>query len=252
MAAEIAAKMHAIDPEFVVATEGMTDGLLDSVVFFHGWGTGFTSPRRTGSQTADMFQRGNDFPQLLRYTFPDWVGTIRHPTPGIDAYHANQAVLLGLGLEIEGRYEPDKAYLERGVVPGSSDYDDVTYFPPDYQLLGSLPPNRATEIIERTAALRRRNADVLMEGRFVDDEGIRFQGEGGAAAVFQAKSGARVVVLVNRTDSPRPFTLTTEFGAPLRAENIDQKDVAPVAPLSAFECRVIRFAAPASSPAGSP
>ncbi len=244
MVRAIAARVREVDPNFIIATEGMTDGLLESVGYFHGWGTGFTRERAPDAQTADMFPRGNDYPALLRYTFPEWPGTIRHPTPGLDAAHANHAILLGLGLEIEGRYRADKLYLERNVVPDGEAYADVTYYPPDYRLLASLPPHRAAEISARTAALRRRHAEFLMEGRFRDVDGIELTGSGVVAAVFAAASGHRAVVLVNQTAAPQAFTLKTEFGAPVTADNIDQNAIDPHAVLAPFECRVLRFATP--------
>ena len=55
MLAGIAAQMRSIDPQFAIATEGMIDGLLESVSFFHGWGTGSGAPTDPRSSAPSMF-----------------------------------------------------------------------------------------------------------------------------------------------------------------------------------------------------
>lgn len=203
----IADHMRAIDPEFIVMTEGLHDSVLDSIAMFHGctFGTFEATPgeilaRLNGDSAAPAF------PEMFRYTFPEAMSTIRMPTPMMGRAMANYACAYGFRSEIESRYAPDVRYLRENIVPDAAEYAHVIS-KPNIALMQSVPPGDATRYLKQMIDFQRANADLLWHGRFVDEEGFTLEGQGLVAKGFAG--GDRLGVLVwNPGDKPAPFFLT--------------------------------------------
>lgn len=202
----IAEHMRAIDPDFVVMTEGLHDSVLDSISMFHGCtlGTFDVTPAEISAR-LNRTAGADVFPEMFRYTFPESMSTIRMPTPMMGRAMANYTCAYGFRFEIESRYAPDVAYLLDNKVPVAADYGDVINRP-NIALMQSVPPKEATRYMRQAIDFQRANADLLWRGRFVDEEGFGFRGEGLVAKGFAA--GDRLGVLVwNPGDKPAPFTI---------------------------------------------
>ena len=173
-------EMHEIDPGFAIMVEHVTDRICQHVDLTHGCQAGF-APGGTG------------FPELLRYTFPEILVTQRHPTPVMSSATAQWACLYGFLHEVEYRYEPDRLYLDRGIVPCAADYEPVCS-PPDVQLMRQLDPASAADSLRRTAAFARRHADLLRRGIFRDTLG--FETDNPAVAAKAYVRGRRTAILL--------------------------------------------------------
>ena len=75
--------LHKRDPNFVVMTEGLVDGLMGHMPYYHGCVPGNFTFKPTPGQIT--------FPDMFRYTFPELVQTQRNPNPLMDRTIANFA-----------------------------------------------------------------------------------------------------------------------------------------------------------------
>lgn len=234
----IADHMRAIDPEFIVMTEGLHDSVLDSISMFHGctFGTFEATPgeilaRLSGASAAPAF------PEMFRFTFPEAMSTIRMPTPMMGRAMANYTCAYGFRSEIESRYAPDVRYLRDDIVPDAAEYADVIS-KPNIPLMQSVPPKEATRYLRQMIDFQRTNADLLWHGRFVDEEGFAFRGEGLVAKGFAA--GDRLGVLVwNPGDKPAPFSLSAPDADLVSASDPEHGDVEAFSALPAETIRLI-------------
>lgn len=198
--------MKTVNPDFVVMTEGMHDGFLNSVSLFHGCVLGtfqVSSAEILTRLHADSVSAA--FPEMFRYTFPEVMSTIRVPTPMMNRAMANYACAYGLRYEIESRYSPDVRYLKENKVPSASEYAEVLA-PPDIDMMQATPPEAATRYLKQVIEFQRANANLLWRGRFADDEGFTITGRDVVAKSFIA--GDRLGVLIwNPGDKAAVFTL---------------------------------------------
>ena len=177
--------MHATDKDFAVFTEGLHDGILDSIGMFHAsqpssfmWDVNALKESR-----ASRRANAEPFPELFRYTFPELVTTTRNPTPMTLRSFVNYAAVFGLRHEIEIRYMPDRAYALDGKVPTKKDYGEVKNLPSLAAMHAEPPPRwrrsqsttpaapqppagvRLGRIIHATSSYRRREASGIVRGR---------------------------------------------------------------------------------------
>ena len=169
----IADEMHATDKDFAVFTEGLHDGLLDTIGMFHAcqpgsfmWDVNVLKASRATSRA-----NAEPFPELFRYTFPELVTTTRNPTPMTLRSFVNYAAVFGLRHEIEIRYMPDRTYALDGKVPTKKDYGEVKNLP-SLEAMHAEPPAVASAYMKAVADFQRTHAKYLLRGRFVDDEGF--------------------------------------------------------------------------------
>jgi hypothetical protein len=234
----IADHMRAIDPEFIVMTEGLHDSVLDSIAMFHGctFGTFEATPgeilaRLAGDSAAPAF------PEMFRYTFPEAMSTIRMPTPMMGRAMANYTCAYGFRFEIESRYAPDVRYLKEDIVPEAAEYTDVLS-KPNIALMQSVPPKQASRYLRQTIDFQRANADLFWRGRFVDEEGFAFRGEGLVAKGFAA--GDRLGVLIwNPGDKPAPFSLSAPGAGLVSSSDPEHGDVEAFGALPAQSVRFL-------------
>ena len=185
----IARHMRKLDSDFIVMTEGVVDVEQADIPYFHGWGTGFGYLSKT------------NFPELFRYTYPTFVATQRIPNPFLTRNFANYACVYGLRFEIETRYTADVKYLTTDQVPSPQEYSDCNS-PPNVSLLQTVSCKKSAEYMRQVAALRQQHDNLLLQGRFIDLDGVVIKGERIVGKAFQ--SGDQIgVVLWNPTDEPR-------------------------------------------------
>ncbi|MBT7300632.1 MAG: hypothetical protein HN849_14020 [Victivallales bacterium] len=217
--------MAEIDPEFIIMTEHVTDGVNRFVDLTHGCGGGFTPG-------------GRSFPEMLRFTFPEIISTQRHPTPVLDQATASWACMYGFRHEVEYRYLPDRLYVEKGVKPVLRDYARIPSRP-NVSLMQQTDPRQAHAHLKRLTAFERRNADLLRDGTFRDVEGFSCPNPALIAKGFS--SGQELGVLVwNPTENDEAVVATVP-GATLRRSDSPEGKVDAVAPLAAGAIRLLRY-----------
>lgn len=249
MLRRIAEHMQRIAPDFIVATEGVHDSILDSTPFSHGWGSGFTpAPAAfyegavsvdTTSGTTWPWMRDalSAFPELFRFTFPEQVMTLRHATPMLDRHFANYALTFGLRPEIETRWRADVLYLKDNVIPAAKDYADCTYWPPDVPMMQGTPPAEATRYLKAVTDFARRHAAVLWQGRFVDNEGFTLTGEGLIAKAYRTEKQLGVLIW-NPTGIARSVRVDVPGARLVSTSEPESTAADPAAPLGARSVRL--------------
>ncbi len=173
----IADEMHATDKDFAVFTEGLHDGLLDTIGMFHACQpSSFMSDVNAlrAARTSEKPAKAEPFPELFRYTFPELVTTTRNPTPMTLRSFVNYAAVFGLRHEIEIRYMPDRTYVLDGKVPTKADYGEVNNLP-SLQAMNAEPPAVASAYMKAVSDFQRKHAKYLMRGKFVDEGGFIYR-----------------------------------------------------------------------------
>jgi hypothetical protein len=178
---EIRSTLKKLNPGFVVMTEGVHDGVLTDIDYFHGWGDG-------------TYPEANAFPSLFKYTFPELVKTQRHSSPMLPRYHANFATVTGQRHEIETRWEADVNYLKYGKLPDDNSYKDEAYFAPDPKSINSVPAEVATKYLRQLIEFENINAEFFRTGKFIDEDCFTVHGNDIMAKGFQ--NGKRLGIVV--------------------------------------------------------
>ena len=216
--------LHKRDPNFVVMTEGLVDGLMGHMPYYHGCVPGNFTFKPTPGQIT--------FPDMFRYTFPELVQTQRNPNPLMDRTIANFACFFGLRHEIESRYTADVTYLKQEKMPKAKDYADCNS-PPQVPLVLATPPGPAAAYCRALTAFERRHAKYLWQGSFIDNEGIEFAGKNSGANGFLAADGSLGVLVWNYGEEPEAvkvavpgFRLEAVF-EPEKADAVDAKTPVP-------------------------
>ena len=234
MMRQIEQELRRSNPEFVIATEGVVDALSPSIQLYHGWGYGF-GPHQTGWDDPRLF------PELVRYTFPEWVLTNRYAQPALDNRSAAYALLHGLRLELETRYPADVNYLLQGRVPSEADYADVAYWPPIPTTLGAATSDGSDHERRRMLALmgfQQRHGNFLLRGRFQDVNGFTLGNPCLQAKAFA--SDAELGILIwNPTECTQPVDIVTPSRQIHTAYTQDGKVVDAHADLPPYELRLV-------------
>ena len=237
--AEIAAEMRKANPDFVLMTEGVHDSIMDSVAFFHGCTYGVRHSTCTSIPKSRLGSRnpGGEWPELIRYTFPELATTVRIPTPIVDRPMLNYTVAFGLRHDVELRYGPDRVYVETGNV--TTNYGTVIS-KPNFGIMKSAPKEKLVGYMKAISDFQHANADILLVGRFVDDEGFSFAGKGCLAKRFTGAKGSGVIVW-NMGKKPARVAISG-LGAPTSVTEPEAGAVAADKPLAADTLRLYRFA----------
>lgn len=203
---KIADHMKAIDPGFIVMTEGLHDSVLDSIAMFHGCVLGmfYASAQEMASRLGGS-RPSDPFPEMFRYTFPEVMSTVRVPTPMMDRGMANYTCAYGLRYEIESRYGPDVAYLKDHRVPEKEDYRHVINLP-DLAMMRATPPGDAATYLAKIVAFQKTHAALLWRARFTDTTAFAFRGDGLIAKGFETPD--RIATMIwNPGDTPARFEI---------------------------------------------
>ena len=235
----IADEMRAVDPDFVVMTEGIHDTIMDSIAFWHG--ISYCASR----DSCESFMKsrgngrnpGNEWPELVRYTFPELATTVRVPTPIVDRPMVNYTVVFGMRHDVELRYGPDRIYAETGNV--TTNYGTVIRVP-NFAILKSESKGTLAGYMKAVSDFQHANSDLLLEGRFVDTDGFTFAGKGCIAKRFIGEKGSGVIVW-NISAEPAAVNVGG-LGKPQSVTEPEAGAVAPDAPLVPDTIRLYRFA----------
>lgn len=224
--ARVQRELHAVNPDFIVLTEHVTDGINRFVDLTHGCDIGFTPG--PGS-----------FPELLRFTFPEILATQRHPTPVMDRATANWSCLYGFAHEVEYRYWPDRLYIDRGIVPAVADYVRIGS-PPNIGMMRALDPRAASAYLRQVIGFERRHADLFRDGRFCDTLGF-VNGNPAVVAKSYRRAGHLGVLLWNPTEQPQAVQVTVAGARFAGADAPEAGDADPLAPLPPQSLRLLRY-----------
>ena len=216
-----------VNPEFIVMTEGTNDAIIRGIDYHHGCGIG-TAPSTNG------------FPGLFRYTFPELIKTQRNPNPMITKTDANFAAIYGLRHEIESRYPGDVEYLLHGTLPTAEDYSNVVS-PPDINKMNLLPKEEATQYVHDLIAFENEHSDFFRRGKFIDEDGIKVQGNDIIAKGFINGNRIGLVVWNQHLSEKRNFTVTMPGYKPVKAFEPVREDVQSSSSLNPNSIRLIVF-----------
>ena len=234
----IADEMKKFNPNFAIMTEGLHDSIFDSVAFFHGCSFGTYPPACKSLVRARLAEKnpGGEWPEIIKYTFPEFASTVRVPTPIVDRPMLNYTLAFGFRHDVELRYGPDRTYVETGKV--TKDYGTVKN-PPSMPILESAPQEKLVAYMKAISDFQHANADLLLEGRFVDVDGFSFTGKGCLAKRFTGVKGSGVLVW----NMGKKSAAVTIFGldAPTKVSEPEADVVSADAPLAADTLRLYRF-----------
>jgi hypothetical protein len=180
---EIRTTLKKLNPDFVIMTEGTNDGVITDIDYFHGWGTG-----------SGTYSSKNNFPEMMKYTFPELVKTQRIGSPVVSRKELCYATVFGLRHEIECRYDADVDYLTKGIMPTDDAYADAAYYPPSPGTIREVPKDEATKFEYDLIQFENENAEYLRYGKFIADEGIDYKGNDLVVNGF--KNGDRIGVMI--------------------------------------------------------
>ena len=234
----IADEMKKVNPNFVVMTEGLHDSVFDSVAFFHGCSFGTYHPACVSLMKARRTESnpGGEWPEIIKYTFPEFASTVRVPTPIVDRSMLNYTLAFGFRHDVELRYGPDRVYVETGKV--TKDYGTVKN-PPSLSILSSSSQAALAGYMKAISDFQHANADLLLEGRFVDTDGFTFVGKGCLAKRFTGAKGSGVLVW-NMGAKPVAVTVSG-LGAPTSVTEPEAGAASADAPLAADTLRLYRY-----------
>lgn len=209
---EIRAEMSKIDPEFVVMTEGITDYELGCINIFHGCSFDVYPPDQKAMEERLTGHSGATwFPEMLEYTFPDLIMTVRNPAPVTSRNMSNFTLISHLKNEIECRYMADVRFLKENRTPRIEDYSNVTT-KPDLNLVRSQDPVAMRIYQKDLADFQKKHKDLLRTGRFMDTQGLEFEGSHplAMAKAFTAEGKTGVVVWNISADEPLTYKVQVE------------------------------------------
>lgn len=163
-------KLKPVAPNFGFMVEYNTDVYAQWVDFIHGAGQG-------------NFLSDVSYPALFRYTFPEIIMTARQQAVRLDARHVNYTFTYGFRYEMESRYRADMETLRGGDAAELSEY------------------------MRQTSALRDRYWDILGNGRFLDDQGLKNGNPAITAALYEG-GGRHAATVWNDTKSPQSLDVS--------------------------------------------
>lgn len=225
---EIRATLKKLNPEFVVMTEGVNDGVFTDIDYFHGWGDG-------------TYPDANVFPSLFKYTFPELVKTQRHSSPMLPRYHANFATITGQRHEIETRWEADVNYLKYGKLPDENSYKDEAYFAPSAKQINEVPAEVASKYLRDLIGFENQHAEFFRTGKFIDEEGFSISGQDIMAKGFQQGNKLGIVVWNQHHSESRSFQLDVPGYRFVSAHEPESTQAEKASPLKSNSLRLLIF-----------
>jgi hypothetical protein len=223
-------------PDFPLITEGTTDSLLEDVDAYHSMWNG--GPLAADGRTRTRPK--NHFPELYRFTFPETVIIYLNSQPVLPRWDANYAVAYGMRHEIMSRYPADAELLRTGKAPVADDYKVVNY-PPDVRLISETSLEESVTYVRSLTTWRTAHAELLLQGRFVDSEGVVMDGEGIVAKAFVNGQRMGIVVWNPGTQPAMGFKVTVPGWRLTGASAPSQATVDPLSPLEANSVRLVAF-----------
>ncbi len=194
MIKEIREDLKVKNPDFIVMTEGSNTSVLQEIDYTHGIGAGY-APELNG------------FPDLYRYTFPEYMTTQRNPNPLITIKDANFSLLYGLKHEVETRYTADVEYLLNGITPNVDSYSTVNS-PPDIGKMKSMTMEESSKYVHSLIDFENTHGKFLKHGKFISDEGIIIEGKDVIARGYANGDELGVVVWNQNETEERSFKIS--------------------------------------------
>ena len=194
MIKEIREDLKVKNPDFIVMTEGSNTSVLQEIDYTHGIGAGYAPANHA-------------FPDLYRYTFPEYITTQRNPNPMLTKTDANFALLYGLKHEVETRYTADVEYLLNGITPNADSYSTVNS-PPDIGKMKSMTMEESSKYVHSLIDFENTHENFLKHGKFVSDEGITIEGKDIKAKGFASGDELGVVVWNQNETEERSFKIS--------------------------------------------
>jgi hypothetical protein len=224
---DISADIHKIKPDFIFMVESVNDAILGSIDLFHGNGTGFS--------TED-----EGFPELFRYTFPEFQVTQRNRNPMVPREDANLAAVYGLKSEIESRYQPDVDYLLKGLLPSKESYSNIIS-KPDPVKISEVSPEQARNYLSHLIEFENNHAEFFRHGKFIDLDGIEIIGNDILAKGFSNGNKIGVVAWNRNGKEKRAFSVTVPGYQLVEASEPEKSKVSPTLPLEGNSIRLLIF-----------
>lgn len=156
------------------------------------------------------------FPALFRYTVPDVILTARHPATRPEPTQVNYAFTYGLRFELEVRYREEGDELRANVHPEMSEY------------------------LQKVAALRKRNWDLLGTGTFLNTDQV-LESNRNLTLTLYGNGQRRAVIAWNATNSAQMANPSIPGFKAIGSDGIDGSGAAAGAALGPQQVRVWLF-----------
>lgn len=200
MIRQIAEHMKQLNPEFVIATESFIAPMARQLHFIHGFGYAYGLTHAAAGT--------ENYPDLLRYTFPEVVCTNRIPQPLMDRNVAHYAVMHGLRQELEIRYADDVKLMRGEQLDWQTAYANVAGSPPKKDMLKAAVAADEKIYMGQLMAMVKRHADVFYHGTYQSELGFELQSDHVQARAHAMDQATKAVVLCNLSDVACEFELT--------------------------------------------
>lgn len=214
--------MAAINPQFIVMTEGTIDSERSAIDIFHGCTHAVYDLKQ---EYVDRMAAGqlpfHVFPQMLKYTVPEIECTVRHASPVADRMLLNYGTVYGFKHEIESRYAADRRYLLENAVPKPEDYGNVRS-KPNIEMMQEVDAVAMRDYSKQVLDMRKKYSECLLDGVFRDDVGLTLKSQSPyvTATVFESKDGKKAAVVVwNASGSD-----TASFSVSMKGKKIQRTD----------------------------
>lgn len=234
----IANYMKTINPDFIIMTEGLSDAVMNSISFFHGYSNGVYVPLQFEldarfDNTAPTFI----YPEMYKYTFSEMLTTTRNPAPVNNRLILNYATVYGMRQELESRYAADVSYLKENKIPVPEDYSNIVS-KPDVDLVTSEDPIASKKYTKQVIDFQRAYSDILWAGKYEDEKGFTCHGASSVIAKSYINENTLGVIVWNAGNKHEQVSVDVPGYKFEYAASPEQIDVDPSSPLAAESIRL--------------
>ena len=221
----VRSEMAKINPDFIVMTEGTQDAELSAIDLYHGYTYAVWRPGDV--EVESLVDKDtlpcHYFPEMLKYTLPQVECTVRHSCPVADRRVLNYGITYGFKHELETRYAADRMYLQDNVMPKVEDYGNVIG-KPNLSLVLEQDPVATRVYSKQVLDLKRKYADALMYGTFMDNLGLSLKTDSRLVAKrFDAADKSYSAVVVWNTSSTDAASYKLKFKGH-KAKSVDSPE----------------------------
>lgn len=233
--------MSEINPEFIVMTEGVADYELGCINIFHGCSFDTYPPGQEAMEQRCSGAGLTWFPEMLAYTFPELLMTVRNPAPVTSRNMSNYTLMFHLKNELESRYRADVRYLDENRIPAAEDYRNVTT-KPDLSMVIAQDPGAMKDYQKKLADFQTANQDLLRLGRFIDTEGFSFCPSHPCAMAKAYTNGDEMGVVVWNISADEPLSYDVKVdGMKLAGISAPDREISEGEPLAPESIVLLRF-----------
>ncbi|MCG2462080.1 DUF6259 domain-containing protein [Flavobacteriaceae bacterium F89] len=225
MVQEVQKQMKSIDNSFIVMTEANNCYIQLGIDYGHGGGYSLSK---------------YSYPDMYRYTFPEFIETQRNPNPLLTRTDANYALIYGLRTEIESRYTADVDYLLNSMKPSDNSYSTVNY-PPDINKMKNTSTEETMKYTSSLISLKRKYSNFFYQGKFISDDGFEVIGEDIVGKGFKNGDELAITVWNQNKYKSGNFEIKLNGYRLTDCEEIGQKCNNPFKNLGSNSIRVLKF-----------